>query len=417
VQAVSRSGAFPIGYLTDCYPATSHTFIQREILAMRALGVDVQTFSTHRAGPEHVLSQDDREAFATTFALLPVSLRALLRALADAPSAYVRTLAFALSLGRGARQRLWQSFYFAEAVLLWRQCRMRGIRHLHAHFTRPAADTALLAAHLGRLADHAATWTWSFSAHGTDIYDTDADALAAKVRDARFVICVSEYGRAQLRKLVEEEHWAKLRVVRCGIDLARYPSLDARAERAGYPLRILTVGRLVAVKGHSILLDAFARLLADNVDATLTIVGDGPLRSELEEVAKRLGIDDRVRLAGRIGQDDLLAYYEAADVFVLTSLAEGIPVVLMEAMATQLPVVASDITGIPELIRDGQEGILVPAACADRFAEALAALAQDPERRARMGRAARRRVEEEFELRRSAEELCAVMREFAALGA
>jgi hypothetical protein len=112
VQAVSRSGAFPIGYLTDCYPATSHTFIQREILAMRALGVDVQTFSTHRAGPEHVLSQDDREAFATTFALLPVSLRALLRAhagaLADAPSAYVRTLAFALSLGRGARQRLWQ---------------------------------------------------------------------------------------------------------------------------------------------------------------------------------------------------------------------------------------------------------------------------------------------------------------------
>jgi glycosyltransferase involved in cell wall biosynthesis len=419
VPAVPRPAASPIGYLTDCYPATSHTFVQREVLALRALGVDVHTFSTHRAGPEHVLSQDDREAFATTFALLPISPRALLRAhagaLSDAPRAYVRAAAFALSLGRGARGRLWQLFYFAEAVLLWRQCAARGIRHVHAHFTRPAADAALLAAHLGTLADGGAPWTWSFSAHGADIYDTDPAALAAKVRDARFVVCVSRYGRAQLTKLVSEEHWPKLRVVHCGIDLTRYPPSVDRAARATSSLRILTVGRLVAVKGQAVLLDAFARLLAGGVDAELTIVGDGPLRADLQETVRRLGVGERVRFAGRVGQDDLLACYEAADVFALTSLAEGIPVVLMEAMATELPVVASDITGIPELVGDGEEGLLVRAGDAVGFAAALAMLARDPDRRARMGRLARRRVEAEFELRRSADDLHRVMREFGAL--
>jgi len=419
VPAVPRPAASPIGYLTDCYPATSHTFVQREVLGLRALGVDVHTFSTHRAGPEHVLSQDDRDAFATTFALLPVSVRALLgghaRALADAPRAYLRAAAFALALGRGAKGRLWQLFYFAEAVLLWRQCAARGIRHVHAHFTRPAADAALLAAHLGTLADDGAPWTWSFSAHGADIYDTDPVALAAKVRDARFVVCVSHYGRAELMKLVAEEHWPKLRVVRCGIDLTRYAPAHDRAARGASPLRILTVGRLVAVKGQTVLLDALARLVAAGVDAQLTIVGDGPLRAELEAAAGRLGVGGRVRFAGRVGQDDLLAYYEAADVFVLTSLAEGIPVVLMEAMATGLPVVASDITGIPELVGDGEQGLLVPAGDAGGFAAALETLARDPGRRARMGQQGRRRVESEYEVRRSAVDLRRVMREFGAL--
>lgn len=421
VRAVPGPAGNTIGYLTDCYPATSHTFVQREVLALRALGVDVRTFSTHRAGPEHVLSKDDRDAFATTFALLPVAPRALLRAharaLAEAPAAYLRTLASAVAAARSARARLWQLFYFAEAVILWRRCRAGGIRHVHAHFTRPAADAALLAARLGGRADASAPWTWSFSAHGADIYDTDATALAAKVRDARFVVCVSHYGRAELMKLVGEEHWPKLRVVRCGIDLTRYPPLGARRANAAGPLRILTVGRLVAVKGQAVLLDAFARLLASGVEAELTIVGDGPLRSELEAAAARAGVAERVRFAGRVGQDDLLAHYEAADVFVLTSVAEGIPVVLMEAMATELPVVASDITGIPELVADGEEGILVPAGRADLFAEALSVLAREPGRRAQMGRAGRRRVETEFELRRSADELRDVMREYGVIAA
>ena len=397
-----------VGYLTDHYPATSNTFVQREVLALRELGVDVHTFSTHRVGPEHVMSEDDREAFGTTFAVLPLSPLTLgarhLRALTTAPIAYLRTMVFALRLNRGPRRRLWQLFYFAEAVVLWLECRARGIEHLHAHFTQPAPDAALLVSHLDRRARGRRGLTWSFSGHGADIYDTDQEALGEKVRHAHAVVSVSEHGRDRLMALVEQEHKPKIRVVHCGIDLTRFPAFGDR-RRPSDRLRVLNVGRLVEVKGHGLLIDALGRLVAGGVDAELTIVGDGPLRAELDARVRDRGLSDRVRFAGRIGQDDILSFYERADVFALTSLAEGIPVVLMEAMATELPVVAPAINGIPELVEDGEHGLLVAAGDVDRFAEALFALATDPARRAGIGRAARQRVATEFSLEGSAREL------------
>jgi colanic acid/amylovoran biosynthesis glycosyltransferase len=401
-----------VAYLTDRYPALSHTFIQREVGALRELGIDVHTFSTHRVGPEHVLSQADREAFATTFAILPISplrlARAHLRALTAAPCAYLGALGVALRLGRGARARLWQAFYFAEAVVLWLECSRRGLRHVHAHFTRPAADTALLTCELGRRAEPDAGWSWSFSAHGADIYDTDPRALADKVRHATAVVCVSDYGRDLLKTLVEEPHWPRLQVVRCGLDLARYPAIERRPRGPG-PVRILTVGRLVPVKGQAVLLRALARMLQDGIDAELTIVGDGPLRASLETEAMELGIARRVRFAGRVGQDDILPFYESADIFALSSFAEGIPVVLMEAMATELPVVASRITAIPELVEDGRNGILVDARRDDQLADALVLLARDPQLRTEMGRAGREQVASRFQLRDAAVGLCEIL--------
>jgi colanic acid/amylovoran biosynthesis glycosyltransferase len=409
-----------VGYLADQYPATSHTFILREVLALRALGIDIATFSTRRAGEEHILSADDERAFASTFAVLPIAPLALaashLRALLTAPRAYLRTLVSAVGMGRGARGRLWQLFYFAEAVVLWTECRRQGIRHVHAHFTRPAADAALLVRRLGVAAGDGEVWTWSFSAHGADIYDTDPVALAAKVRDATTVICVSDYGRAQLMNLVSEEHWPKIHVVHCGIDLTRYPALGA-ARRTGERLRLLTVGRMVAVKGQAVLLRAVAQLLDRGVDVDLTIIGDGPLRSRLEAAAREHRIAARVRFAGRIGQDDILAFYEAADVFVLSSFAEGIPVVLMEAMATELPIVAPRIQGIPELVEHGRHGLLVSAGRSDLIAAAVAQLAADPARRASMGQAGRRQIAEQFELHRTARRLADVLRNAGGAGA
>jgi glycosyltransferase involved in cell wall biosynthesis len=173
---------------------------------------------------------------------------------------------------------------------------------------------------------------------------------------------------------------------------------------------------MVAVKGQAVLLAAVARLVHGDVDVELTIVGDGPLRSRLEAAAREHGIADRVRFAGRVGQDDILAFYEAADVFVLSSFAEGIPVVLMEAMATELPIVASRIHGIPELVEDFRHGLLVPAGRSDLLAAAVAELADDPARRASMGRAGRRQIAERFELGRSAERLADVLRDAGAAG-
>lgn len=407
----------PVAYITDQYPATSHTFIQREVLALRDRGVDVRTFSIRRAGPDHVLSQLDRQEFETTYALLPTRLARLLAAHSIAvvqhPVAYLRTLSDALRLRTGSgRARLWQVFYLAEAILLWRQCRRLGISHVHAHFTSPAADVAHLYAWFARRA-HRGHASWSFSAHGADIVAVDDRLLSTKVRDADFVVCVSDYGRSQLLALVEEQHWEKIRVVRCGVDLAAFAA-RSRPSRDGPPA-VLAVGRLVPVKGHAVLLEAIAHLARSEEPVAATIVGDGPRRAALERMARRLGIAELITFAGTVGQDQIRRHYEQADVFCLPSFLEGIPVVLLEAMAFGVPVVASRVAGIPELVEDGRSGVLVTPGRADLLADALRSLLGDAQRRASLAAEARRRVESEFEVNASARRLEELMAHFGVL--
>ena len=401
----------PVGYITDQYPATSHTFVQREVLALRARDVDVRTFSIHRAGSEHVLSRVDRQELETTYALLPPRLGHLLAAhltaLLSHPGAYLATLRDALRLpGRSLRVRLWQLFYLGEAILLWWRCRPLGVRHVHAHFTSPGADVAHYYGRFARRA-HSGAASWSFSAHGVDISNTDDRTLGAKVRDADFVVCVSDYGRSQLMTLVDEEHWEKIHVVRCGVDLNAFRS-NGRVSRNDAAV-VLAVGRLVSVKGHGVLLEAIARLAESGGSVTATIVGDGPRRAALEQLARQLGIGDRVSFAGSVGQDDIGRYYEDADVFCLPSFSEGLPVVLLEAMAAGVPVVASRIAGIPELIEDGRSGLLVPPGRADLLADALRSLLVDPRRRADLAAEGRRRVGAEFDVDASAGRLRELM--------
>jgi colanic acid/amylovoran biosynthesis glycosyltransferase len=401
----------PVGYITDQYPATSHTFIQREVLALRARGVEVRTFSIRRAAPEHVLSRLDRQEFETTHALLPPRLEHLLAAHSIAllrhPRAYLRTLVDALQLPtRTQRARLWQLFYLAEAILLWRECRRLGIRHVHAHFTSPAADVAHLYARFARRA-HGGSASWSFSAHGLDIAVVDDRLLSAKVRDADFVVCVSDYGRSQLMALVDEQHWQKIRVVRCGVDLTAFAARGRRS-RDGAPA-VLAVGRLVPIKGHGVLLEAIAHLARSGERVSTTIVGDGPRRTPLERLARRLGIAELITFAGAVGQDEIGRHYEAADVFCLPSFFEGIPVVLLEAMAAGVPVVASRVAGIPELVEDGRSGILVPPGRPDLLANALRSLLGDAQRRAGLAAEARRRVQSDFELNACARRLEEIM--------
>jgi len=392
-----------LAYLCDQYPAISHTFVMREIAALRSLGVEIATISIRRSDPKHLKASADRREFATTHALLPIGAAKLLgthlTAFARQPRRYLATLLWTLrGAGGSARGRLWQLFYFAEAVLVWDRMRREGMTHVHAHFTTPAADVAMIAARLGR------GWSYSFSAHGTDIQASDPRSLARKIEHARFVVCVSDFGRSQLMLLVDEQHWPKIHVVRCGIDLAEFDGeLDTR-EPTG-PLRILNVGRLHPVKGHPVLLDAVALLIEDGVDAQLTIVGDGERRATLEQQVAKLGLADSVTFAGSVGQDEIRPFYEQADVFCLPSLGEGIPVVLMEAMAMRLPVVSSGIMGIPELVEDEVSGLLVPPGRPVAVATALRRLAGDPELRSQLARQAREKVAADHDGTRAAERL------------
>jgi glycosyltransferase involved in cell wall biosynthesis len=395
-----------VAYLTTLYPAVSHSFIQREVLALRARGVEVDTYAIRRGGPGNVLTAEDREALETTFAALPISPVALLaahaRAAIAAPRSYLRALRLALRLP-GPRTRA--LLYLAEAVPIWLRARRRRARHIHAHFTSPSADVALLVATLG---DRRGPWRFSFTGHGTDI-TTDVPArLAEKVRRADTVVCVSDLGRAQLMMLVEEGHWHKLAVVRCGLGLERFQPRPA-AQRSDGPLRVLCVGRLAPEKGQQILVDAVAECRDRGVDVAATLVGAGPKLDALRARAAARGVADRVTFTGAIGQDRIGEQYARADVFCLPSFGEGVPVVLMEAMATRVPVVATAVGGIPELVEHGVGGLLVPPGRADRLAGALERLAGDAELRDRLAGAGRARVEEGFDIRRTADRLAGVL--------
>jgi glycosyltransferase involved in cell wall biosynthesis len=400
-----------IAYVCSRYPAVSHTFIQREVIALRDLGLEVDTVAIRRAAPDETLSRADRAEAEATYAILPVRPWHLVRAHANAlryPGAYRATLNRALRLApRGLRGRLWQLFYFGEAVVLWDRARRRGVTHLHAHFANVGSDVALLAATLGRESGRGPR-SWSMTMHGsTEFYDVTAFRLPEKVRDARFVACVSDFTRSQLMLHTEEEHWPKLALVRCGVDPQAFGAV-AR-DGAGGALRVLVVGRLVPGKGYSLLLEAVADVVARGHDVELEVVGEGPAGAALCAQATALGLDGRVQWLGAVGQDEIRRHYEQADAFCLPSFAEGVPVVLMEAMAMQLPVVATRIAGIPELIEDGVSGLLVAPARAGELADALARLAASPQLREQLGRSGREAVVEGYDAARWARALEALL--------
>jgi colanic acid/amylovoran biosynthesis glycosyltransferase len=390
-----------VAYLVSRYPAVSHAFVQREVRGLRETGMDVLTVSVRRAGPEDVLSDVDREEAGRTLCLVPPGPGTLVRAhLAAArnPLAWLGTLVSAVRDAPGARAK--QVLYWGEAVLLWDLLRRRGHHHVHAHFANNGSDIAMLTARLGRRAGRGPS-TFSLTVHGpTDFYDVVRKRLALKGEEAAGVLCISDFARSQMMGQVDPEHWARLHVARYGAP--PIDGLPAGSDRGpGDALRVLTVGRLAPVKAQALLLEALAAVVGQGIDARLDVVGDGPLRGQLEETTRRLGLGDRVTFHGARAQDEVMRLYAASDVFCLASVAEGLPVVALEAMAFGLPVVAPAIMGIPEAVRHEREGLLVTPGRADELADALLRLGQDAELVRRLGEAGRERAAGEFSHERS----------------
>ena len=392
-----------VAYLTSAYPAVSHVFIEREVEALRRRGVTVSTFAIRRTPRNQLLTDDAVRIAGETYALLPLRrvrfAVAHLTAVLRGPRAYAATLRRALGMSPGGlRAGLWQVFYFAEAIMVWHEARRRGIRHIHAHFANVACAVAMLAADFGA----AEGFRWSFTMHGpTEFDDVSRYALAEKVRDAAFVACISEFCRSQLMKLAAPEEWDKLAIVRCGLgagELARH------AEPGSDPdFRVLCIGRLVPEKGQLMLARAVAQLVERGLAVRLTFVGDGPMADSLRDEVARLGITKRTTMLGSLGRDRVAEAYRHADAFCLPSFSEGVPVVLMEAMAAGLPVVTTRIAGIAELVLDGENGALVAPGRSEPIADALERLARDRQLGARWGRAGRERVQHAYDVACAAE--------------
>jgi glycosyltransferase involved in cell wall biosynthesis len=400
-----------VGYVTHTYPSISHTFVLREVQGLRRLGGRVVTFSIHRPSPDELLSEADREESSQTLSILPISWLTLLRvhlaAVGSSPRAYLSTVLHSLQQG-GSDPRRWlrQLFYFAEAIILWSHARRAGVRHLHAHLANVAADVCWLATRFANGSGRDGRWQWSFTMHGpTEFFEVSRFNLRGKVAAADLVICISDFCRSQLMMLSSAQHWPKLRVVHCGVDLDEYRFRLPAVRSANDPVSILSVGRLVPDKGQALLIEALSQLRTNGVDARLTLVGGGPDRGRLEQLSHLIGVADHVSFTGPRGQGDLPALFAEHDIFCLPSFAEGIPVVFMEAMAIGVTVVATRVAGIPELIDEGKTGFLVPPGRPDRIADAIADIASSRTDVRQLSTQAREVVTASFDATRCAADL------------
>jgi len=378
-----------VAYLINQYPSVSHTFVRREIEGLEALGVVVDRFSARKMPYETLPDAHDRAEGSRTSALLGNGALGLLgpvaRMTARNPERFLRAQLLALQLGQRSERGVMRNMaYLAEACVLVEEMEKRGVGHVHAHFGTNPAAIAMLAHELGGP-------SYSFTVHGPEEFDRPYMlSLHDKIARAAFVVGVSSFGRSQLYRHCNSAQWHKLHIVRCGLDDSYVHSTPTPVPDVA---RFVSVGRLCEQKGQLILVQAAAKLHRDGQRFELVLVGDGPMRSEIEALIESSGLGSSVRITGWASGDDVHREIAAARVFVLASFAEGLPVVIMEALGSGRPVISTYVAGIPELVREGESGWLVPAGSVDDMADAMAkALAASPDELSRLGKRGYQRV-------------------------
>jgi colanic acid/amylovoran biosynthesis glycosyltransferase len=372
-----------LAYLTSAYGRTSDTFIRGEVAQLRKLGFTVHTFSIRRPPLEQAAGEDVRREQASTEYLLSGGagrlLAGALRIALFSPGRFLTALAIAQrSSPPGLKPRLWHLAYAIEAAYLAGRLQQKGVRHLHNHIGQNSATVAMLAAGIAGI-------PYSLTIHGPDDFDQPVQiALGEKVRRSAFTIAISSFGRSQLWRWVGADQWDKVHVVHCGVDetFRAHPPTPPPDNR-----RLISIGRLSEQKGQALLVRAAAILAKQGIEFELALVGDGPLRAQLEAEIVANGLQGKVRLLGWKNSSEVRDELLASRAMVMSSFAEGLPVVIMEALALGRPVLSTAIAGVPELVRDGVNGWLVPAGSVEALAEGMKrALSATPDELARMGR-------------------------------
>jgi glycosyltransferase involved in cell wall biosynthesis len=362
-----------IAYLVNQYPKVSHSFIRREILALERQGSEVIRIALRGWAGELVDEEDLIERKRTRYVLrdgTPALIWAFMQSALTRPASFVRALALAFRMShRAERPLIVHLIYLAEACRVKSWLQAVGARHLHTHFGTNSAEVAMLVHVLGGP-------PWSFTVHGPEEFDkAQFIGLGEKIRRCSFVVAVSSYGRSQLYRWVEHGHWSKVHVVHCGLDkdYLAWPVVPVPATR-----RLVCVGRLCEQKGQLLLIEAAQRLVAQGVEFELVLAGDGEMRGTIEAHVEHYNLQGRVRITGWISGAQVRDEILAARALVLPSFAEGLPVVIMEAMALRRPVISTFVGGIPELVQTGEHGWLVPAANAEALMHAIQACLDTP---------------------------------------
>lgn len=398
-----------VAYFINQYPKVSHSFIRREILALERQGIQVLRIAL-RGWDEKLVDKDDvNEQRITRFVLqngMVSLLTAVFKQFLSGPLRFISALTLALKMAKRAERPLvYHLIYLAEACKIVPWIKEFGATHIHAHFGTNSAEVVMLANHLGAP-------KYSFTVHGPEEFDKpQALHLAEKIRHAAFVVAISSFGKSQLYRWLEFKQWDKVRVVNCGLESSFYQTTDNVLSNRK---RLVCVGRLCEQKGQLLLLKAVNQLFKKGADFELVLAGDGELREEIEGLIQSYGLGARISITGWIGSDQVRAEILASGALVLSSFAEGLPVVIMEAMALKRPVLTTYIAGIPELVIDGQNGWLFPAGSVECLVDAIERFLNTPEQiLMQMGEAGYARVVERHSIDIEAEKLATLFRDSA----
>ena len=372
-----------ISYLINQYPKVSHSFIRREIAGLEACGIRVARFAIRTCSSELVDEADQLELKKARY-ILDVGIVGLLFNLLHTaitkPVNFLSSLWLTLRIGWGSeRGVLLHLVYLAEACVLLGWCLDLEIDQVHAHFGTNSTTVAMLCRSLGGP-------PYSFTVHGPEEFDkAKLIALEEKIERAAFVVAISSFGKSQLYRWCNYQHWSKIHVVHCGID--RMFLQQPHTPVPSCP-RLVCVGRLSEQKGHLLLIEAASQLAAEGLQFKLVLVGDGSFRTEIENMVAKLGLRNHIEITGWASNAEVKQQILDSRAMVLPSFAEGLPVVIMEALALGRPVISTYVAGIPELVKHEHCGWLVPPGSVEALTSVMRiALSMSVEELERMGKA------------------------------
>lgn len=412
--AVTRTKPLKVAYILHRFPHLTETFIVREIYWLRRRGVEVTILSVLKPWSGNITSAQAASLLPHVEygpRLSPRVLRSQLAMLRRDPGAYFRSLgALIWKSYREPQVMLLCLSLFPKAVDYARRLQELEVDHVHAHFAWIEGLVAGVVRDLTGI-------TYSITPHAFDLFSRDRESVRRELESATGVVTISEHNREYIARSCPGMDAGAIPVVRCGLELDSYAPAERR--RAAGPVRIVSVGRFIEKKGHEHLVEACGHLARRGVDFECLILGGGPQRARaaLDAQIDRLGLRGRVQLREAAPPEEVTELYRDSDIFALACVIardgdrDGIPVVLMEAMACALPVVSTTVSGIPELVSHERNGLLVPPRDPAALADALERLIQDPSLRRRLGREGRRTVVEEYDIRRSAAQVEAAFRE------
>jgi colanic acid/amylovoran biosynthesis glycosyltransferase len=404
------SKPFKVAYMMSRFPKITETFVLYEMLAVMEQGVKVEIYPLMREHttvmhPEAVpLVEEAHFTPHISLAILASNIKTFFRQ----PRTYIRTLATTLRATWGSKRFFGGILaFFPKSVYLAQEMQAAGIEHLHAHFASfPAASAYIIHQFTGI--------PYSFTAHGSDLH-RDKKMLREKVADAKFVVAISKDNQRIITEHCHLTDAAKVPIVHCGVDTEAFKPVSQHNPSSA--LNIVCTGTLHEVKGQTYLVKACAELKKRKIPFQCHFVGDGPDEAALKEQAAQAGLSGDIVFHGRVPRLTVIEIMKNADIFALPSVPtqdgrrEGIPVALMEAMAFAVPVVSSELSGIPELVENGVSGLLVPPRDVKGLADSLARLATDHDLRRCFGEAGRQKVLKDFDLSQNASLLITLFQE------